>query len=50
MAEPTILYQTVHGSRAYGLARPSSDWDTKGVIVGAQRLVPRFLGWARAAG
>lgn len=44
MAEPTILYQTVHGSRAYGLARPSSDWDTKGVIVGPSAWYHGFLG------
>ena len=31
---PTLIYETVHGSRAYGLARDGSDTDVKGVIVG----------------
>jgi hypothetical protein len=30
---PTRIYETVHGSRAYGLARAGSDTDIKGVIV-----------------
>lgn len=30
----TLLYETVVGSRAYGLAREGSDTDLKGVIVG----------------
>jgi len=30
----TLIYETVHGSRAYGLAREGSDTDVKGVIVG----------------
>jgi predicted nucleotidyltransferase len=29
-----VLFETVHGSRAYGLAREGSDTDHKGVIVG----------------
>ncbi|MFK7985801.1 MAG: nucleotidyltransferase domain-containing protein [Sandaracinaceae bacterium] len=32
--EPTLLFETLHGSRAYGLAREGSDTDLKGVIVG----------------
>lgn len=28
------IYETVHGSRAYGLAGDESDLDLKGVIVG----------------
>ncbi len=44
MAEPTILYETVHGSRAYGLARPNSDWDSKGIIVGPKGWYHGFLG------
>jgi predicted nucleotidyltransferase len=32
--EPTLIYETVHGSRAYGLAREGSDVDAKGIIVG----------------
>ena len=34
---PTLIFQTLHGSRAYGLARPGSDTDIKGVIVGPAR-------------
>src|SRR5262249_45352998 len=30
----TVIYETVHGSQAYGLATASSDVDIKGVIVG----------------
>ena len=33
-AQPTLIYETLHGSRAYGLDRESSDTDVKGVIVG----------------
>jgi predicted nucleotidyltransferase len=32
--EPRLIYETVHGSRAYGLAREGSDEDRRGVIVG----------------
>lgn len=35
--EPTVLYETVHGSRAYGLAVEGSDTDLKGVVVGPPR-------------
>lgn len=30
----TLIYETLHGSRAYGLQRPDSDHDYKGVIIG----------------
>lgn len=30
----TLIYETVHGSQAYGLATPSSDVDYKGILVG----------------
>lgn len=30
----TLIYETVHGSTAYGLAREGSDLDLKGVVVG----------------
>lgn len=33
-AMPTLIYETVHGSRAYGLEREGSDWDFKGVVIG----------------
>ncbi|MCB9602112.1 MAG: nucleotidyltransferase domain-containing protein [Sandaracinus sp.] len=32
--ETTTIYETVHGSQAYGLAREGSDLDVKGVVVG----------------
>lgn len=31
---PTLIFETLHGSRAYGLAREGSDWDYKGIVVG----------------
>jgi len=35
MAAPsTLIFETIHGSRAYNLARPGSDTDIKGIIVG----------------
>jgi hypothetical protein len=30
----TLIYETVHGSQAYGLATPTSDVDLKGILVG----------------
>ena len=33
-AGPTLIFETVHGSHAYGLAREGSDLDLKGVVVG----------------
>ncbi len=41
---PTLIYETVHGSRAYGLAREGSDWDYKGIIVGPPAWYHGFLG------
>jgi predicted nucleotidyltransferase len=35
--EPTVLYETLHGSRAHGLAVEGSDTDLKGVVVGPRR-------------
>jgi uncharacterized protein len=32
--EPKLIFETVHGSTAYGLARDGSDVDLKGVMVG----------------
>lgn len=43
MDEPIVIYETVHGSTAYGLARPGSDIDVKGILVGP---APWYLGWA----
>jgi predicted nucleotidyltransferase len=34
MTAPLLIYETLHGSRAYNLARPDSDWDYKGIIIG----------------
>lgn len=45
MGTPTLIYETLHGSRAYGLAREGSDVDKKGVIVGPRRW---YLGLAPA--
>jgi len=32
--EPLVIFETVHGSTAYGLAREGSDIDLKGIVVG----------------
>lgn len=40
----TLLFETIHGSRAYGLAREGSDIDRKGVYVGARREYFGFRG------
>ncbi|MEM1413999.1 MAG: nucleotidyltransferase domain-containing protein [Myxococcota bacterium] len=37
MSSPVPIFETVHGSRAYGLARLGSDTDRKGVVVGPTR-------------
>ncbi len=37
METPTLIFETVHGSRAYGLATEGSDTDLKGVIVGPRK-------------
>jgi len=42
--DPHLIYETVHGSRAYGLERPDSDWDFKGVIVGPAAWYHGFVG------
>jgi uncharacterized protein len=34
MREPTLIFETVHGSTCYNLAREGSDVDLKGIIVG----------------
>jgi predicted nucleotidyltransferase len=40
--EPTVIFETVHGSQAYGLARPGSDIDRKGIVIGPPAW---YLGW-----
>lgn len=42
--EPTLLFETVHGSRAYGLHTVDSDWDFKGVVVGPRAWYLGFVG------
>lgn len=42
--QPRLIYETVHGSRAYGLDRAGSDEDRKGVIVGPRRWYFGFVG------
>jgi predicted nucleotidyltransferase len=39
MSQPphVTIFETVHGSRAYGLGTPASDTDVKGIIVGPPR-------------
>lgn len=43
MSEPFLIYETVHGSTAYGLARAGSDIDVKGVIIGPSSW---YFGWS----
>lgn len=33
-SDPTLIFETLHGSRAYGLAREGSDTDLKGAVIG----------------
>jgi predicted nucleotidyltransferase len=40
--EPCVIYETVHGSRAYGLATEESDLDLKGVMVGPREWYHGF--------
>lgn len=39
-----LIYETVHGSRAYGLDRAGSDEDRRGVIVGPASWYFGFVG------
>ena len=39
-----LIYETVHGSRAYGLARAGSDTDLKGIVVGPAAWYHGFVG------
>ena len=43
MNEPCVIYETVHGSNAYGPARACSDVDVKVVMIGPAAW---YLGWA----
>ncbi len=40
----TLIYETVHGSQAYGLATPTSDVDLKGILVGPAAWYHGYLG------
>jgi len=40
--DPFVIYETVHGSNAYGLARAGSDVDVKGVMIGPAAW---YFGW-----
>ena len=42
-ADFTVIFETVHGSRAYGLATESSDTDLRGVFVPARIRFTGFL-------
>lgn len=44
MAAPHLIYETVHGSRAYGLDREGSDTDVKGVVIGPAAWYAGFRG------
>jgi uncharacterized protein len=35
--QPRLIFETVHGSTAYGLAREGSDIDLKGIVVGPRQ-------------
>ena len=41
--EPFVIYESVHGSNAYGLARAGSDVDVKGVMIGPAAW---YFGWS----
>jgi predicted nucleotidyltransferase len=42
--QPTLIFETIHGSRAYNLHRPESDTDYKGIIVGPSAWYHGFRG------
>ena len=44
MDTPTLIYETVIGSHAYGLSRPDSDIDVRGIVVGPAAWYHGFLG------
>jgi uncharacterized protein len=37
MSDPSLIFETVHGSTCYNLAREGSDVDVKGIIVGPRQ-------------
>lgn len=47
--EPRMIFETVHGSTAYGLARRDSDIDLKGIVeVCAGDGAEKYASWRRA--
>ncbi len=44
MPAPTLIYETVYGSRAYGLDTAASDEDLRGVVVGPAAWYHGFVG------
>ena len=40
--EPVLIFETVHGSTAFGLARDGSDVDPKGIVIGPADW---YVGW-----
>jgi uncharacterized protein len=40
--EPVLIFETVHGSTAFGLARDGSDVDLKGIVIGPADW---YVGW-----
>jgi predicted nucleotidyltransferase len=44
MSDSTLIFETVYGSRAYGLARDGSDLDLRGVVVGPRAWYLGYLG------
>lgn len=43
LSETTVIFETVHGSRAYGLATESSDTDLRGVFVPGPLTLTGYL-------
>lgn len=41
---PTLIFETLYGSHAYGLAGPTSDLDLRGVVVGPAAWYHGFVG------
>jgi hypothetical protein len=44
MDAPTVIFETVHGSTAFGLAREGSDVDVKGIVIGPAAWYLGFIG------
>jgi predicted nucleotidyltransferase len=44
MDTPKVIFETVHGSTAFGLAREGSDVDVKGIVIGPASWYVGFIG------